>query len=180
MFVTYANVELKLQDEGLTCSQFFAAGLGDLFLWWLRFGFPLQAAVTFQLSRTPVLNIWSGSSLPEWGGRVLARGTGGLGRTPGRPHPDNQHNIIAHMLWVMFMTYHARMSVCVCVTVLVWPGPCYWTWRMSSELGCLESHPVGHIDKYYSKNTAFIKQLTKHLCSNFTLKYLKNISFKKG
>lgn len=74
---------LKRLDEDLTCRQFFAAGLGHLFLRCLRFGFPLQAAVTLELSVTPVLNTGSGGPLPEGGGRVLAGGTGGLGGTPG-------------------------------------------------------------------------------------------------
>lgn len=46
---------------------------------------------------------------------------------------------------------------------------------MSCGLECLETHPVGHINKYYSKNTTLIKQL-KYPRSKFTLKHLEHIS----
>lgn len=66
-----------------TCSQFFAGGFGNLFLRCLRFGFPLQRAVTFLLSVTPVISTRGGGPLAQGGGGELARGTRRLGRTPG-------------------------------------------------------------------------------------------------
>lgn len=75
-----------------TCVQLSAGGFRDLFaLWRLWFGgLPVQGAVTFDLSESPVVGAGGGGSLSERGGRVLSGGAGGLGAAPVGLHPETE------------------------------------------------------------------------------------------
>lgn len=78
-----------------TCVQLSAGGFRDLFtLGRLRFGrFPLQGAVTFDLSEPPVVGAGGDGSLSERGGWVLSGGAGGLGAAPVGLHPETEERI---------------------------------------------------------------------------------------
>lgn len=75
-----------------TCVQLSAGGFGDLLaLWGLRFGwFPLQGALTFDLSVAPVVSARGAGFLSERGGRVLSGGAGGLSAAPVGLHPERE------------------------------------------------------------------------------------------